>query len=171
MQATRHRCAGNRRTFLLRTLGKSASKQNAAGSASTRLGAVAMNALLCVQNVARPDTYKLATSATRRITICTNVSARRAGRGRGPVPADLPPPRNPSQLQKKTAKDLENQLEKARLEGVREGLEKREASLSSTQSSSKRGGGRGRGRGKGKGGQQQGKGKTATDSTPTKEKD
>ena len=34
-------------------------------------------------------------------------------------------------------KDLENQLEKALLEGVREGLEKREASLSSSQSSSK----------------------------------
>ena len=61
---------------------------------------------------------------------------------------------------KEDAKDLENQLEKARLEGVREGL-----------TPSKRGGGRGRGRGKGKGGNQQGKGKAATDSTPKKEKD
>ena len=37
----------------------------------------------------------------------------------------------------KEDKDLENQLEKARLEGMREGLEKREASLSSSQGSSK----------------------------------
>ena len=71
---------------------------------------------------------------------------------------------------KEDAKYLENQLEKARLEGVREGLENREASLSSIQTPSKRGGGRGRGRGKGKGGNQQGKGKAATDSTPKKEK-
>ena len=34
---------------------------------------------------------------------------------------------------KEDPKDLENQLEKARLEGIREGLEKREASLSSSQ--------------------------------------
>ena len=72
---------------------------------------------------------------------------------------------------KEDAKDLENQLEKARLEGVREGLEKREASLSSAQTPSKRGGGRGRGRGRGKGGNQRGKGQAATDSTPKKEKD
>ena len=49
----------------------------------------------------------------------------------------------------KEDKDPKNQLEKARLEGMREGLEKREASLSSSQGSSKQGGGRGRGRGKG----------------------
>ena len=68
-------------------------------------------------------------------------------------------------------KDLENQLEKARLEGMREGLEKRKAILSSSQGSSKQGGGCGRGRGKGKGGNQRGKGKATTDSTPKKEKD
>ena len=68
-------------------------------------------------------------------------------------------------------KDLENLLEKARLEGVREGLEKGEANLSSSQGSSKQGGGHGRGRGRGKGGNQRGKGKATTDSTPKKEKD
>ena len=102
VQITRHQCAGNRRTSQQKTLGRSASKLSAAGSASTPLGVVAMNALLCVPNVARPGTYKLATSTTRRITIYTNVSAKRAGRGRGPVPADPPLPRNPSQLRTKT---------------------------------------------------------------------
>ena len=44
--------------------------------------------------------------------------------------------KKPKPAPKEDPKDLENQLEKARLEGVREGLEKREASLSSAQSSS-----------------------------------
>ena len=40
--------------------------------------------------------------------------------------------------------DLHNQLEKARLEGLREALEKREAALATSQGTSGRGGGCGR---------------------------
>ena len=153
--------------------GKSASKQSAAGSASTRLLATAMNALLCVPNVARPDTSQLATSTTRRILELydrirkeSRKRKRKGSSASGPSSAKKSKPAS-----KEDNKDLKNQLEKARLDGMREGLEKTEASLSSSPGSSKLGGGRGRGRGKGRGGKQQGQGKAATDSTPKKEKD
>ena len=93
VQATRHRCAGNRRTFQQKTFAKSASKLSAAGSASSLLGAVAMNALLFVPNVPRRDTSRLAINITKMIRNCTNGSPKRAGSGGGPVPAD-PPPQN-----------------------------------------------------------------------------
>ena len=68
-------------------------------------------------------------------------------------------------------KDLKHQLENARLERIREALEKRKASLSSSQSSSKCGESHGRGRGRGKGGNQRGKGRLPWIPPPKKEKD
>ena len=82
------------------------------------LGTVAMNALLCVPSAARRDMSRLALSITKRIRNSTNVSARRAGSGRDPVPADPPPQSVLIQSHQKTNKDLENQLEKVHLERV-----------------------------------------------------
>ena len=62
--------------------------------------------------------------------ICKESRKRKGSSASGPSAAkrskSVPPEEN---------KDLKNQLEKASLEGVREGLEKREASLSSSQGS------------------------------------
>ena len=104
-------CAGNRRTSQQqKILGKSASELSAARSASTLLGAVAMNALLLV---ARRDMSRLAISTTKRIQNCTNISARRAGRGSVPVPVVPPPPNAPSQSQqRKTEKTSKTSLRK-----------------------------------------------------------
>ena len=110
VQTTRHRCARNRRKSQQKTLGKSASKQSAAGSASTRLGAVATNALLCVLNVARKDTsqhHEVDTELYERI--------RKESRKRKGSSASGPFAAKRSKSVPAEEKDLENQLKKAHL--------------------------------------------------------
>ena len=129
-----------------------------------------MNALLCVQKSGEMGHVSVRHKhheADRELYECIRKESRKrkGSSASGPSVA-----KRSKSVPPEESKDLKNQLKKARLEGVREGLEKREANLSS-QGSSKQGGGRGRGRGRGKGGNQHRKGKATTDLTPKKEKD
>ena len=92
VQTTKHRCAGNRRTSQRKNFKKSASKQSAAGISSHECSPVC---------AARSDMSLLKISNTKQIRSYMNVSTRRAGSVRDPVPVDPPPQNTLSQSRQK----------------------------------------------------------------------